>query len=118
HGRWSDAQTAALALLLGRPALAKRIAEASKTRRVAVQIRPDGRQPLEETRTRSLDYSIFNLEALLQLAEVGRKVGVDLWHYQAPHGGSIRKALDYLATFADPANKWEGEQITPIDPKR
>ena len=116
HGSWYDAQTAALALFLGQPALTKRIVEASKTRRVAVQIRPDGRQPLEETRTRSLDYSIFNLEALMQLAELGRTVGVDLWHYRAPQGGSIRKALAYLATYADPAMKWEGEQITPIDP--
>ena len=118
HGSWYDAQTAALALFLGRPALTRRIVDASKTRRIAVQIRPDGRQPLEEARTRSLDYSIFNLEALMQLAELGQKVGVDLWTYQAPSGASIRHALDYLAAFADTTNKWHGEQITPIDGTR
>ena len=118
HGSWYDAQTAALALFLGRPALARRIAETSKSSRIALQIRPDGRQPLEESRTRSLDYSIFNLEALMQLAELGRKVGVDLWRYQARTGSSIRRALDYLATFADTTKRWSGEQITPIDPTR
>jgi hypothetical protein len=118
HGSWYDAQTAALALFLGRPALTRRIVEASKRRRIAVQIRADGRQPLEEARTRSLDYSIFNLEALMQLAELGRKVGVDLWKYQASNGGSIRRALDYLATYADTTKRWKGEQITPIDPMR
>jgi Alginate lyase len=118
HGSWYDAQTAALALFLGRSELTRRIVEASKARRIAVQITPDGRQPLEETRTRSLDYSIFNLEALMQLAELGAKVGVELWHYQASSGGSIRKALAYLAAYADPAKKWEGEQITAIDATR
>ena len=118
HGSWYDAQAAALALFLGKPALTRQIVDASKTRRIAVQIRPDGGQPLEEARTRSLDYSIFNLEALMQLAELGRKVGVDLWRYQSPNGSSIRKALDYLATYADTTKKWQGEQITPIDATR
>ena len=118
HGSWYDAQTAALALFLGRPALARQRVEASKTRRIALQIRPDGRQPLEEARTRSLDYSIFNLEALMQLAELGRKVGVDLWHYKAPSGSSIRGALDYLSRYADTTKKWQGEQITPVDATR
>lgn len=117
HGSWYDAQTAALALFLGRPELTRRIVEASK-KRVAVQIRADGRQPFEETRTRSLDYSIFNLEALMQLAELGRKDGVNLWSYEAPNGASIRRALDYLATYADPTKPWQGEQITPIDATR
>ena len=118
HGSWYDAQTAALALFLGRPMLARRIVEASKSRRIALQIRPDGQQPLEEARTRSLDYSIFNLEALMQLAELGRKVGADLWHYEAPNGTSIRRALDYLASYADTTTKWRGEQITPVDATR
>ena len=118
HGSWYDAQAAALALFLGRPALTRQIVAASKTRRIAVQVQPDGRQPLEEARTRSLDYSIFNLEALMQLAELGRKVGVDLWHYQARGGSSIRTALDYLSMYADTTKKWEGEQITPIDATR
>jgi alginate lyase len=118
HGTWYDAQAAALALFLGRPALTRQIVAESKTRRIALQIRPDGRQPLEEARTRSLDYSIFNLEALIQLAELGRRVGVDLWRYEAPNGSSIRKALDYLATYADTTRKWASEQITPIDATR
>ncbi|HEV8265130.1 MAG TPA: alginate lyase family protein [Gemmatimonadales bacterium] len=120
HGSWYDVQTTALALFVDRPELARRIVEASKTRRIARQIEPDGSQPRELARTRSLDYSVFNLEALMQLAELGRQVGVDLWHYEAPppRGGSIRKALDYLAPYADPAKRWPHEQITPVSPGR
>jgi len=118
HGSWYDAQTAALALFLSQPEVAREILESSKMRRIARQIEPDGSQPLELARTRSLDYSVFNLEALMQLAELGRNVDVDLWHYEAPGGGSIRKALDYLAPYADTSRKWPGRQITPMSPSR
>jgi hypothetical protein len=118
HGSWYDAQTVAVALFVGRRDLARAIVDSSRARRIATQIERSGRQPLEEDRTRSLDYSIFNLEALMQVAELGRIVGVDVWGYEAPSGGSIHKALDYLATYADTSKKWSGEQITPIDPAR
>jgi len=42
-------------------------------------------------------------------------VGVDLWSYQSPAGGSIRKALDYVAPYADPSLTWPGQQITPME---
>jgi len=45
-------------------------------------------------------------------------VDVDLWHYEAPGGGSIRKALDYLAPYVDAARKWPGRQISPVSPAR
>jgi len=116
HGSWYDAQVAALALFTGDTALARSTIEASKTRRIAAQITPDGRQPYELVRTRSLGYSVMNLEGLCRLAELGRHVGVDLWSYEAPSGGSIRKALDYVAHYADTTRKWPGLEITPNAP--
>lgn len=110
HGSWYDAQTASLALFVGDTTRAKEIIEGAKAR-IASQIRPDGSQPEEMGRTRSLHYSAFNVEALSRLAEMGRHVGVDLWGYQAPGGGSIRSALDRVAPFADPKREWEGNQI-------
>ncbi|HET8654515.1 MAG TPA: alginate lyase family protein [Longimicrobiaceae bacterium] len=116
HGSWYDVQTAALALYVGRPELAREIVQRAETKRIAKQILPDGREPLELARTRSLHYSVFNLEALMQLAEIGRHVGVDLWHYEAPNGASIQKALDYLAPYVDLSRKWPGEELTPTEP--
>jgi len=116
HGTWYDAQIAALALFTGDTALARSTIEASKTRRIAAQITPDGRQPYELARTRSLGYSVMNLEGLCRLAELGRHVGVDLWSYASPDGGSIRRALDYVAPYADTTRKWPGAQITPNAP--
>jgi hypothetical protein len=116
HGSWYDAQVVALALFTGDTGLARSTLEASKTRRIAAQIEADGRQPFELVRTRSLAYSAMNLEGLCRLAELGRSVGVDLWAYEAPGRGSIRKALDYIAPYADTTRQWPGRQITPNAP--
>ncbi len=114
HGSWYAAQTAALALFVGDTAYVKRTAEAARAR-IGWQIRPDGSQPIELERTRSLHYSGFNAEALSRLAELGRQVGVDLWDYSAPEGGSLRATLDHLADYAGREKSWPGQQIDQED---
>ena len=86
-------------------------------RRIAVQVEPDGSQPLELKRTKSFSYSRLNLLGLLQLATLGERAGVDLWHYQSPRGGSIRKALESLLPYIQtPPKKWPYKQLTSIGP--
>ena len=115
HGSWYDVQVVALALALGRTADAKKILAAAPAKRIARQIEPDGRQPLELERTKSLSYSLFNLEALLLLARFGENVGVDLWAFSTADGRSLRAALRYLAPFADPAKRWPKQDIEVAD---
>ena len=54
HGTWYDVQAVELALVLGHNDVARQIAEAAKQKRMAVQIAPDGKQPLELERTAAL----------------------------------------------------------------
>jgi hypothetical protein len=114
HGSWFAAQTATYALFTGDSALVRRIAEDAKAR-IAWQITPDGQQPIELERTRSMHYSAFNVEALSRVAELGRHVGVDLWRHEAPNGASLRRALDHLAKYAAEPEKWPGQQIDAMD---
>jgi hypothetical protein len=75
------------------------------------QIEPDGRQPLEMNRTKSFNYSVFNLQAFFLLGELGRNAGVDLYNFITDDGKSIRKALDYVAPYSDSLLDWKGKEI-------
>jgi hypothetical protein len=115
HGSWYDAQSVALALFVGDTLFARSVLTESVPRRVAAQIADDGAQPEELARTRSLSYSVFNLEALTRLAELGRNLGVDLWRATTPAGARLRRAIAYVAPYADSTRAWPGTQITPPD---
>ncbi len=116
HGTYYDLQITSYALFLGKADLAKQTVETAKTKRIALQVEPDGRQPLELVRTKAWSYSIGNLEGLMQLATLGQSVGVDLWAFETKDGRSIRKALDFLYPFSM-GEKWKHEQIEGFDPK-
>jgi hypothetical protein len=115
HGTFCDTQAAAIALFLGKTEMARDLVSQAREKRVARQIEPDGRQPLELSRTTSFGYSCFNLRALMDLAGLGRSVGVDLWHYQTADGRSILKATEFMAQYADPKIKWPFQQIHPAN---
>jgi hypothetical protein len=114
HGSWYDAQVVTYSLFIGDTESARKLLEECKTKRIARQIEPDGRQPLELKRTKAFDYSCVNLNALFALATLGEQVGVDLWHFETADGRSLRKALDWLIPYATGEKKWENEQITPL----
>jgi hypothetical protein len=116
HGSWFGAQTATLAMFAGDTATARELVNEARAR-IGWQITAAGEQPIEMERTRSMHYSGFNVDALSRLAEIGRLLGVDLWHYQAPEGGSLRKAIDHLAMYLGDPSKWPGQEITPVEPQ-
>ncbi len=117
HGTYYDLQVASFALFVGKTDLARQILQASVSKRIAVQIEPDGRQPLELVRTRGWGYSVGNLEGLMLLARLGENVNVDLWQYQTHDGRSIRKALGFLAQFAFGEQKWPYQQLGEWPPQ-
>jgi hypothetical protein len=115
HGTYYDLQIADFALFTHQEALAKRALTESRSKRIAAQIAPDGRQPLETERTRGISYSMMNLSGLTSLAALGDRVGVDFWSYRTKDGRSIGQAIEWLAPYVSGQKKWPYKQIAPYD---
>lgn len=116
HGTYYDVQVASYAFFLGENGLAHEILKASGPKRIAVQIEPDGRQPLELARTRAWSYSVGNLAGLMALARLGEHADVDLWNFETADGRSIRAALEYLLPFGSGEQAWPHQQISGFSP--
>jgi hypothetical protein len=121
HGTYYDVQVSSIALFLNKQDLVKRVLQnivqmpiASGFRNtpqlLSVKITPEGKQPFELSRTNSLDYSMFNLIGLFNLAQIGEHVGLNLWNYTNSEGGGLRKALDYLVPYVMQDKAWPYEQ--------
>lgn len=112
---WYDVQVVGIEMMLSKTEMAKTRLENAKTKRIATQIEPDGSQPLELARTKSLGYSTMNLRGFLHLANLGQKLNVDLWNFETEDGRSIKKALDYVLPFAEGEKSWEFHQLGDIE---
>lgn len=90
--------------------VARKISE-MPARRINPMIENDGRQPEELIRTNAFGYSSGNLRNFFDAGETGLKVGVDIFKYTNPEGGSLRKALDFLAGYIGKTEEWKWQQI-------
>jgi len=113
HSTCYDYQMVGIALYLGLNDEARERVEAAKIKRICTQIKPDGTQPAELGRTKSMHYSSMNLITMTYLAEMGKKLGVDLFNYTSNEGNSMRNAYKFLRPFAQGEMPWTYKQITP-----
>lgn len=113
---WYDAQLAVFALYADNPELARVVLAESVPRRIIAQIEANGAMPRELDRSRSRHFTYFNLQALFTLAGAAEAVGIDLWHWRAESGASIRKALDYAAPYLARSETWPFGPVGTYDP--
>lgn len=115
HGTWYDVQTVSIAFFLGKDDAAKAILNEARTKRIASQIEPDGRMPLELARTRALHYTTMNVHAFISLASLGDRVGIDLWSFKTKDGRCIKQAIDWVLPYWSREKTWTYPQINPFD---
>lgn len=115
HGNWYDAQVIATAMYLGRKTLAKRTLNLNYERRLLKQIEPNGAMPLELARTRGMGYSIYNLNAIFNIANMSRiaPCDIDYWRVERGEGDiAIKCAVDYLIPYILDFSTFPYKQIT------
>lgn len=114
HGTWYFAQTLSFCLLLGEEARSKNLIEKARPL-IEKQVDEDGSQPLEINRTHSFNYSLYNLHGMICLAGLGKHLGIDLWREGSGNRTPLRRAVDYVAPFADPGKTWPHQEISDLN---
>ncbi len=112
HASWWTAQVAAISSFVENHAEQQAAFNYYRDHIFPRQIEADGRAPREESRTRSLWYSAFNLEAYTTVCRIAQVNGIDLWDTKARNGATIATVIDYLEPYLSDPRKWQKEQIT------
>jgi len=112
HASWWSAQVAAVASFVENLAEEQAVFNFYREQILPRQIKADGSAPREESRTRSLWYSAFNLEAYATVCRIAQVEGVDLWSVRAKNGATIETVIDYLEPYLADPRKWSKEQIS------
>ena len=113
HGSWYKFQVASLALYLGDKELVKDMVTLAQ-QSLDEMLNDKGGQIHELARSRSFFYSCFNLQALVAIAELGDKVGMNMWQYQSKNKKSLDLAISYLTPVAD-GKQWDHDTLKDID---
>ena len=108
HGSFFDAQAMYFGLYAGDQEGVLKIAQQVVRKRVLSQIQLDGSMPEELDRTRPLFYSVYNLHALFLVANLSKKVGIEVFNSS---DGRLRAGLDFLAPYSDPRKPWAAGSI-------
>lgn len=111
HGVYYDALISHFALFAGNEQLAERTIRRAGARRLRPQIGSNGGMPGELKRTRSLHYTTWTLTAMMNLADLGNCVGVDVWNYPSPDRPLIRTAVDFLVPYVGSEHQWPWPEL-------
>lgn len=79
----------------------------AKWRSLLDLVEADGHIPLEVARGRAgLGYTQEALDYKVAVAVIAQRRGIDLWSYAGAKGGSLKGAVDYLATYMAKPDAW------------
>ena len=117
HGDWYDAQRLSMALFTGDKELAKKIVLNAESR-IDKQMDSAGFFPLEMERTTSLHYSVFAIEAFINIAQMAEQVDIDFWNYTSPSGHSLKRAFDIMYPYSHRTKRMDRAADKKIRPGR
>jgi len=110
HGTFFSEQVIAFALFTNRLDVVSSEIEIFKNR-MESQLKADGSQPFELSRTKSWNYVNMNLYGYFLIAKLAENNNISLWNQQITEGKNMKNALDWIVPYLKNEKKWEYEQI-------
>ena len=100
---------------LDEPKIAEDVIKKSVIPLIKEQISTDGSQHYELERTKSFNYCLDNMKAILGIADLSNELGVDLWNYEENGQCFIKSMIDFYVPYVQGIKEWKWEQIIPFN---
>ena len=71
------------------------------------QMAENGSFPLELKRTKPYSYSIFNLDAMVTIAQILSDDKDNLWEFSLPDGRNLKKGIEFMYPFIKDKSTWK-----------
>lgn len=108
HGAAYDITLFVLSKYIGNEQTCDEILNNFADRRINPQIQPDGKQPEELKRTKAFNYSVYNLQHLVDFCVIQKNLGND---YINGDGSRIKTAIEYLEQFVGHRERFPYQEI-------
>jgi hypothetical protein len=106
HGTCWVVTASAFATLVGDESTREMCSVRFKNILLPSQMASDGSFPLELKRTKPFGYSLFNMDAFCNVAQILSTPADNLWEYSTPDGKSLRKGMQYIFPFIADKTTW------------
>jgi len=106
HGTCWVATAAGMAVFVENKELVDMCTERFKTVLLPNQMAENGSFPLELKRTKPYGYSLFNVDAFCNAAQILSDSENNLWEFELPDGRSLKKGMEFIYPFIENKSKW------------
>lgn len=106
HGTCWAATAASMAVLVDNQEIIKRCTDRFKNILLPNQMELDGSLPRELKRTKPYGYSLFNIDAFCNVAQILSTPENNLWEFETPDGKSLKKGMEYIYPFIVDKTLW------------
>jgi hypothetical protein len=106
HGTCWAVTASAMASLVDDEKVKQLCTDRFKTIFLPSQMAVDGSFPQELKRTKPYGYSLFNIDAMCNLARILSTPEDNLWEFKTPDGKSLKKGMEYIYPFIADKSKW------------
>ncbi len=110
HATCWVATASSMAVLSGNNQVRQMCADRFKTILLPNQMAGDGSFPLELKRTKPYGYSLFNIDAMCNVAQILSTPDDNLFEYKTTDGKTLKKGLEFIYPFIKDKTKWPYEK--------